>query len=301
MPRCGELAFEPVEPLGGAGEGELVGQLHVGALDRGVDRRHPEVLLDALADGLAEARFYVISKLFHRVELGGFGGEVVVELGQDLFADLFDLDREDRVFAGELLGLVVVGEGHLDLALLAGLGAGQLLLEALDQAAAAELEQVVAGGTALEGLAVEQSLEVDQQRVALGGGPLDRLELGEAFPDPVDLAVDDVLGDLGVGPADLEALVLAERRLGPHADLELEAERLALGLGGRDDLDAGVADRDDRRSRAAPVRTTRAASRGSPPRGPGRSRAAGSPARAAPCPCGSRAGASRARGCGRRG
>ena len=119
---------------------------------------------------------------------------------------------EDRVLAGELLGLVVVGEGDLDLALLAGFGAGQLLLEALDQAAAAELEQVVGGGAALERLAVEQALEVDQQRVALGGGALDRLELGEAFADPLDLAVDDVVGDLGLGPADLEALVLAELR-----------------------------------------------------------------------------------------
>ena len=215
------------------------------ALDGGVDRRDPEVLLDPLADRLAEALLDVGAQLLEGVELGGFGGEVVVELGQDLFAHLLDLDREDRVFAGELLGLVVVGEGHLDLALVAGLGADQLLLEALDQAAAAELEQVVGGGAALEGLAVEQALEVDQQRVALGGGPLDRLELGEALPDPLDLAVDDVVGDLGLGPADLEALVVAELGLGADADLELEAERLALGLGGRDDLDAGVADRAD--------------------------------------------------------
>ena len=125
------------------------------------------------------------------------------------------------------------------------LGAGELLLEALDQLAAAELQQVVGRLAALEGLAVEQALEVDQQHVALGGGPLDRLEPGEAFADPLDLAVDDLRRRLGLGPADLEAPVLAELGLGPDADLELEGERLALGLGGRDDLDAGVADRAD--------------------------------------------------------
>ncbi len=145
---------------------------------------------------------------------------------------------EDRVLAGQLLGLVVLGEGDLDLALVAGAGAGELLLEALDQLAAAELEQVVAGLAALEGLAVEQALEVDQQHVAVGGGALDRLELGEAVADPLDLAVDDLVGRLGLGLADLEALVLAQLGLRPHADLELEAERLALGLGRGDDLDA---------------------------------------------------------------
>ena len=123
------------------------------------------------------------------------------------------LTVEDRVFAGQLLGLVVVGEGDLDLALLAGLGAGRAAPRSPRSAAAAELQQVVGGRAALEGLAVEQALEVDQQRVALGGGALDRLELGEALADPLDLAVDDVVGDLGLGPADLEALVLAELRL----------------------------------------------------------------------------------------
>ena len=103
------------------------------------------------------------------------------------------------------------------------LGAGELLLEALDQLAAAELEQVVGGLAALERLAVEQALEVDQQHVALGGGALDRLQPGEALADPLDLAVDDLVGRLGLGPADLEALVVAELRLGPHADLEFEA------------------------------------------------------------------------------
>ena len=179
------------------------------------------------------------------VELGCLGGEIVVELGQDLFPHLLDLDREDGVFAGELLGLVVVGEGDLDLTGLATGCSGELLLEALDQLAAAELEQVVARLAALEGLAVEQTLEVDQQHVSLGRGAIDRLQLGEAFADPFDLTIDEFLRRLGLGLADLEALVLAQFGLGADADLELEGERLALGLGRGDDLDAGIADRRD--------------------------------------------------------
>ena len=254
--------------------------------------REPERLADFLAD--------VGAQLLEGVELGGVGGELVVELGQDFLPHLFHLDREDRVFAGQVLGLVVLGEGDLDLDLVAGLGAGQLLLEALDQRARAELQQVVLGLAALEGAAVERALEVDQQRVALGGRALDRLEPGEALADPLDLGVDDLVGDLVLFAADLEPLVLAELGRRPHPDLEFELERLALVLGGRDHLDRGVADRADAGRRAAPVRTTRAAPRGSPPRAPGRSRAAGSPATAAPCPCGSRAAASRWPARGRR-
>ena len=60
------------------------------------------------------------AQLLERVELGGVGGEVVVELGQELLPHLLDLDLEDGVFAGQVLGLIVLGEGDLDLALLAG-------------------------------------------------------------------------------------------------------------------------------------------------------------------------------------
>ncbi len=69
------------------------GSSTVAAVDRGVDRGDPEVLLGALADRLAEPLGDVGAQLLERVELGGLGGEVVVELGQDLLPHLLDLDR----------------------------------------------------------------------------------------------------------------------------------------------------------------------------------------------------------------
>ncbi len=123
-PAAGELAFDPLPALARAGGDELVGQLDRRRGDRGVDRGDAEVLLGALVDRLADALGDVGAQLLERVELGGLGGEVVVELGQDLFPHLLDLDREDGVLAGQLLGLVVLGEGDLDLALLARAGAG---------------------------------------------------------------------------------------------------------------------------------------------------------------------------------
>ena len=76
-------------------------------------------------------------------------------------------------------------------------------------------------------------------------GALDRLQPREALADPLDLGVDDLLVDLFLLSADLEAFVLAELGRRPHADLEFELERLALALRGRDHLDAGIADRAD--------------------------------------------------------
>ena len=244
-PAAGELPFDPLPALRRARRDEVVGQVDRRRGDRGVDGGDPEVLLGALVDRFADALGDVGAQLLEGVELGSLGGELVIQLGEDLFAHLFDVDREDGALAGQLLRLVILREGDLDLALLTAADAAQLLLEALDQLAAAELEQVVGRLAALERLAVEQALEVDQQHVAVGGGPLDRLELGESGADPLDLALDDLIGGLRLGPSHLQALVLAQLGLGTHADLEFEAERLALRLGGGDDLDAGIADRAD--------------------------------------------------------
>ena len=73
----------------------------------------------ARSSRLGEALADVLAQLVERVE-AGLGGEVVVELGQLLGLDLLDRDGELGLLAGELLGAVVVGEGDLDRALLAG-------------------------------------------------------------------------------------------------------------------------------------------------------------------------------------
>ena len=54
-------------------------------------------------------------------------------------------------------------------------------------------------------------------------GALDGLEPRRALAQPVDLLVDRLVGDLGLAAADLEALVVAERGLRAHADLDREA------------------------------------------------------------------------------
>ena len=239
MPRAGELAFDPLPALRRRGRSTSSSGSSIVASSAAASTAATRKSCSArCVDGLGEALGDVGAQLLEGVELGGLGGEIVVELGQDLLPHLLDLDREDRVFAGELLGLVVVGEADLDLARLAAAGAGQLLLEALDQLAAAELEQVVVAlppSKALPSSRPSKSISSTSPSAAARstGSSL-------AKPSRIRSISRSTISSGGSGSARPTSRPLYSPSLafGPHADLELEAERLALGLGGRDDLDA---------------------------------------------------------------
>ena len=122
----------------------------------------------------------------------------------------------------------------------------ELLLEAGHEPARAELDHLVAALPAGKGLAVEGAEEVHHHEVAGGRGPLDGLELGAALAHALELGLDRLGRDDGLAAADLEALVLAEPRRRPHADLDREAQRLALA-GQLVHVQVGLADRHDAR------------------------------------------------------
>src|SRR5439155_19031314 len=124
----------------------------------------------------ADAGLEVGAQLDERVEAARLAGEVVVELGQPLLLDLLDRRREDRLLAGELLVVEVVREAHAHLALLAGGGARQLLLESLEQLSRSELQEVAARLAALERLAVDRPGEVEHHEVAFARRAFDGLE-----------------------------------------------------------------------------------------------------------------------------
>jgi hypothetical protein len=121
-----------------------------------------------------------------------------------------------------------------------------LLLEAGDQPPRAELEQLVAPFAALERLAIELAAVVHDDGVARGGGAVDGLELAHLLAQRPELAVDGLVGHVGLALADLEPRVVAERRRRAHADLDREGERLALA-GQVAEVELRVADRDDAR------------------------------------------------------
>ena len=191
----------------------------------GVDGRLAELALDRALLGLLDALLDLRAQLVEGVVPACLDREVVVELGQPLLLDLLDVDGEDGVLAGQVLGLVVVGEGDLDLALLAGRDAAQLLLEARDQPAGAELGDVTARVAARELLAVDPADEVHHDEVTVGRVPLHRLERGERLAQAVELRLHLVRACQRLPAPDLDALVLAEPRGRHHADLEGERER----------------------------------------------------------------------------
>ena len=129
---------------------------------------------------------------------------------------------------GEVRRAVVVREGDGDRALLPRRGALQLVLEARHEALGAELDHLVAPLAAGERLAVERSEVVHDHEVAALGRPVHGLQAAGALAQALDLGVHGLVVGGGLAAADLQPLVLAERRLGPDPDLDRELQRLAL-------------------------------------------------------------------------
>ena len=124
---------------------------------------------------------------------------------------LLHLDIEDGVLAGQLLARIVGREGDLDLALVAGLGADQLILESRDQHAGAKAQMMAFGLAAGEFLAVDAAGEIDHQDIVLhrrtgfGHRLALRLLLGDALQRLLDLGIgnfDDVAGQLQLAEID---------------------------------------------------------------------------------------------------
>ena len=223
---------------------QALGHVDLGVVGHRLQHRLFELALGGPLVGLGQTLAEVLAQLVERVELGRLGGELVVELGQPLGLDLVHGDLERRRLAGELLAGIVVGERHLDGLDVARGGAEQLLLEPRDQVAGAELDQLVAARAALERLTLERADVVDDDLIARRRGALHGLERRHPVAQLLDLLVDRRLLHLGLTPADLDALVLAELGLRADADLDRELQRLAL-VGKIGHVEVGLADRGD--------------------------------------------------------
>ena len=137
--------------------------------------------LDALADRILQ--------LIEGVILADVLGKVVVQRGQFLVLHVVQLDLEGSVLAGQLLSLVLLGELDVDVELLAGLVADDLLLEAGDEGAGAQHQRVVLGLAALESDAINEALEVDVNGVTVLGSTLTGQQTAIAVLHALDLGV----------------------------------------------------------------------------------------------------------------
>ena len=157
-------------------------------------------------------------------------GQLIVGRLVDELADLLDRALEDGLLAREL-GVAVVGrEGDFDVQGLVDFGADQLILEARDEGARAELKHVVLGLAARELRTIDRAHEVELQRIALlcGARRVDRLLLTVGLGDAIDGVVDVLRRHLRLQPLELDAGEIELADLGQHLDRDLELDILAF-------------------------------------------------------------------------
>ena len=147
-------------------------------------------------------------------------------------------DVEFGVLTGEAGRLVVLGEADLHELLVAGLHAGDLVLEAGDEAVRAELHLDALALAAVKLDAIDAANEIHRHPVALGGGGGALVVVGaRRLGHPLDRRHDVGVGHLG----DL----LLDRDVGMIGKLDLrenlEGDRVfKVGLGRDDLLDLGL-------------------------------------------------------------
>ena len=179
--------------------------------------------------GLEQAPADVLAQLVDRVE-AGVDREVVVDLGELLALDLLDRHLEACRAAGELGARVVGREGQLERALLAGAGARRAPRSKpairLPEPSSISWSRPAppSNGSACRLRSTSEPSVVDDDEVALRGGTLDRLQARETVAQLVDLALDLLVGDRGLGAADLQPRYSPSVGLRQHADLEGELQ-----------------------------------------------------------------------------
>ena len=196
-------------------------------VDERVDGRLAKRRLGLVGDRLAQPLLDLGAQLGERVELARRLRQVVVDLGEHGLLDLLERHQDVR-------GRLVRHREHDGLRL-AGGHAGKRVVELVDQPAAPHLGHVVALRPDL------LALEVDDDRVAFLRRTVDRDELGHGAAELLELGVDDLLGNLGLGLRHLEIRPLAHVGLVQDGNGCGELERLALA-GHLAQLDLGGAE-----------------------------------------------------------
>ena len=98
-------------------------------------------------------------------------GQFVVDSCGNQLLQFLDIDVEDRILPSQFGPRIFRRERDLDLALVADLGADQLILEPRNQLAGAEAHMMALGLAAGEFLAVDAAQEVNDQHVIPGRRP----------------------------------------------------------------------------------------------------------------------------------
>ena len=232
-----KLVDHVVDLLLDHGRGKL--DLHV--LRRLFKQRGVELGVGVFVGGLLKALTDGLFILVQRVELGHVLGKLIVQRGELLLLDLAALDVEHGGLTGEILGLIVLREGDVDVLFLTGGHTDDLLLKAGDKHLRAKDKVMPLALAAVKGNAVHAALKVDDGGIALLGGTLDRHDTTGAFTRTFDLGVDLLILDIDDGTLGGQRLIFAQLGLRPLRRGEAERELLSVGNihashGGRADV-----------------------------------------------------------------
>ena len=182
-----ELVVHHLDLLVDQDVGEVDGRVGDGVLDDPVAelvaRAVERVAAQPLADVCPQRR--QVRVVPHRLR------ERVVGVGEDLLAQLLEVDREVHLLAGQRLLRVVVGERDVEVGRLARLEADEVCLEPRDQPVLADDQRHPLGRAAVERRAVLRAGEADHRPVAvLRPAVLDGGEGGVLVAQLVDDVVD---------------------------------------------------------------------------------------------------------------
>ena len=201
--------------------------------------------VSGLGLGLLEVLFRVLLELVNGVILGDVEDEVVVELRKLFLLDVVEFDLEGGVLASQVLN-IVVRELDVDVKLLTGLVADDLILEAGDELAGSQGELVALALAAFECLAVDEALEVDGGEVVVLGLTVHLDKASRALEHGVDLTLNVLVGDLDDRLLSGEALVVVQLNVRLYGDFEAEFYAVLVHfldvdvVGVVDDLNAGL-------------------------------------------------------------
>src|SRR5690554_2524060 len=163
--------------------------------------------------------------------------ELVIQLGQLGSSHFVDDDFELGRLVGQIQVLVVLREGDADSASLTSLGADQAVFEARDHAAGAQYQLGVAGGTALEGFAIDATGEIDGQLVAVFGSAFHSGVAGVLLAQDFQHVFQIGVGHFGIDALDFDVGEIAQSHFGVYLEGGDVFEALAfvqrLGLNAR--------------------------------------------------------------------
>ncbi len=148
----------------------------------------------------------------------------LVQLGQLAFGNFFYGDAEGCFLAAQILSAVVVRKGCLKLAIGSGLHASHAVIEILDHLTRADDEGDVFSGTALEGLVVNSTREIDGNAVPVFDIARHRNPLLTLLTEALNHLVHIEFADLRLGLSDVDTAHVSQLDFGEDLESRRELE-----------------------------------------------------------------------------